>query len=129
LQWAADLAPDQGFTIEPLNPDDQPGYFLDDYDLAADVLAAVDRPNVGLQYDSYHAQVIHGNAEGIWNRFGAKAVHVQLGAAPDRSEPAPGLIDFPALFQTIDSSGYTGWVSAEYNPSTTRTEDSLHWMG
>jgi len=109
LQWAADLAPDQGFTIEPLNPGDQPGYFLDDYDLAAEVLAAVNRPNVGLQYDSYHAQVIHDDAAGIWDRFGAQAVHVQLGAAPDRTEPAPGLIDFPALFQAIDNSGYSGW--------------------
>jgi len=129
LQWAADLAPGQGFTIEPLNPGDQPGYFLDDYDLAADILAEVDRPNVGLQYDSYHAQVIHGDAAAIWDRFDAQAKHVQLGAAPDRSEPAPGPIDFPALLDAIDASGYSGWVSAEYNPSTARTEDSLHWMG
>jgi 2-dehydrotetronate isomerase len=129
LQWAADLAPDQGFTIEPLNPGDQPGYYLDSYDLAAEILDAVDRPNVGLQYDSYHAQVIHGDAAQIWERFGARATHVQLGAAPNRSEPAPGPIDFPALFQAIDASGYSGWVSAEYNPSSKRTEDSLHWMG
>ena len=128
LQWAADLAPDQGFTIEPLNAGDQPGYFLDDYDLAADVLDAVNRPNVGLQYDSYHAQVIHGAAAQIWERFGARAVHVQLGTAPNRSEPAPGPVDFPALFQAIDTSGYSGWVSAEYTPSTKRTEDSLGWM-
>ena len=129
LQWAADLAPDQGFTIEPLNAGDQPGYFLDDYDLAADVLDAVNRANVALQYDSYHAQLIHGDAADIWDRFGARAAHVQLGAAPDRSEPAPGSIDFPALFQAIDASGYSGWVSAEYNPTTKRTEDSLGWMG
>ncbi len=129
LQWAADLAPDQGFTIEPLNAGDQPGYFLDDYDLAAEVLDAVNRPNVGLQYDSYHAQIIHGDAAQIWDQFGPRAVHVQLGAAPNRSEPAPGPIDFPALFQAIDTSGYAGWVSAEYTPTTKRTEDSLGWMG
>ncbi len=128
LQWAADLAPDQGFTIEPLNPGDQPGYFLDDYDLAAKVLTQVNRPNVGLQYDSYHAQVIHHDAARIWDRFGAQAVHVQLGAAPNRAEPGPGPIDFPALFRAIDNSGYCGWVSAEYNPTTPRTKDSLHWM-
>lgn len=128
LQWAADLAPDQGFTVEPLNPGDQPGYFMDDYDLAADVLDQVNRPNVGLQYDSYHAQVIHGDAMAIWNAYGPRSVHAQIGAAPKRTEPAPGLIDFPALFQAMDDSGYTGWVSAEYHPTTPRTEDSLHWM-
>ena len=128
LQWAADLAPDQGFTIEPLNAGDQPGYFLDDYDLAADVLKSVNRANVGLQYDSYHAQVIHGDAAGIWDRFGENAVHVQVGSAPNRTEPGAGPVDFPALFQAIDDSGYSGWVSAEYQPSTKQTENSLNWM-
>lgn len=128
LQWLADRAPRQRFTIEPLNPGDQPGYFLGDYDLAARVLDRVARGNVGLQYDSYHAQVIHGDAAAVWRRFGARAFHVQIGAAPDRSEPGPGPIDFPALFAAIDADGYDGWISAEYNPSTATTEDSLHWM-
>jgi 2-dehydrotetronate isomerase len=128
LRWAADYAPGQQFTIEPLNSGDQPGYFLDDYNLAAEVLDAVDRPNVGLQYDAYHAQVIHGDAAQVWDAFGNRAVHVQIGAAPGRCEPGTGPIDFDALFQAIDTSGYQGWVSAEYTPSTTRTEDSLGWM-
>ena len=128
LQWAADQAPAQKFTIEPLNPDDQPGYFLDDYDLATEVLALVDRPNVGLQYDSYHAQMIHGDALKVWETFGSQAAHVQIGAAPGRTEPGRGPTDFPALFAAIDASGYGGWVSAEYNPTTRRTEESLDWM-
>lgn len=129
LQWAADLAPRQSFTIEPLNPGDQPGYFLDDYDLAVEILDAVDRPNVGLQYDSYHAHMIHGDAALVWAEHGHRAVHVQVGNPPDRSQPAAGEIDFPALFTAIDASGYDGWISAEYNPTTKRTEDSLQWMG
>ena len=128
LQWAADMAPGQRFTIEPLNPVSQPGYFLDDYDLAAHILDRVDRANVGLQYDSFHAQMIHGDALPVWHRFGDRAFHAQLGAAPDRSEPGRGPTDFKALFAAIDASGYNGWVSAEYTPSTARTEDSLHWM-
>ncbi|KAE9632301.1 hydroxypyruvate isomerase family protein [Parasedimentitalea maritima] len=128
LKWAADQAPKQQFTIEPLNSGDQPGYFLDDYNLAREVLAAVDRPNVGLQYDAYHAQLIHGDAAKVWDEFSASAVHVQIGAAPSRSEPGSGPVDFDALFAAIDASAYDGWVSAEYNPSTARTEDSLGWM-
>jgi 2-dehydrotetronate isomerase len=128
LQWAADLAPQQNFTIEPLNSGDQPGYFLDDYDLAARILGLVDRPNVGLQYDSYHAQLIHGDALQVWQRFKNLVTHVQIGAAPSRSEPGPGPIDFSALFHDIDASGYAGWISAEYHPTTARTEDSLGWM-
>ncbi len=128
LRWAADFAPQQRFTIEPLNAGDQPGYFLDDYNLAAEVLEAVNRPNVGLQYDAYHAQMIHGDAAKVWESFGKQAVHVQIGAAPSRCEPGTGPVDFDALFRAIDDSGYEGWVSAEYTPSTLCTEDSLGWM-
>jgi hydroxypyruvate isomerase len=128
LRWAADFAPRQRFTIEPLNSGDQPGYFLDDYTLAAEVLAAVDRPNVGLQYDAYHAQLIHGDAAAVWQQYGHSAMHVQIGAAPARCEPGSGPVDFAALFAMIYASAYDGWVSAEYNPSTARTEDSLAWM-
>lgn len=127
LQWIADLVPDQTFTIEPLNPDDQPGYFLNTYPLAQTVLDQVDRPNVGLQYDAYHAQKIHGDARGIWEAFGPRAVHIQIGDTPDRRTPMTGEIDFPALFAAIDASGYSGWVSAEYFPNGT-TEDTLAWM-
>ncbi|NVO56090.1 TIM barrel protein [Rhodobacteraceae bacterium B1Z28] len=128
LQWAADVAPQQRFTIEPLNPVSQPKYFLNDYDLAVDILDRVDRPNVGLQYDSFHAQMIHGDALAIWNRFHDRVAHAQIGAAPDRSEPGRGSTDFPCLFKAMDSCGYAGWVSAEYTPSTPRTIDSLGWM-
>ncbi|ATG34243.1 MULTISPECIES: hydroxypyruvate isomerase family protein [Phaeobacter] len=129
LQWAADYAPGQQFTIEPLNSGDQPGYFLDDYNLAVEVLEAVDRKNVGLQYDAYHAQLIHGDAAKVWEAFGDRVTHVQIGAAPGRCEPGTGPVDFEQLFAAIDESGYEGWVSAEYTPSTKRTEDSLAWMG
>lgn len=128
LRWVADQFPDQLFTIEPLNAGDQPGYFLNDYALAADVLGAVGRANVGLQFDAYHAQMIHGDAMKVWDRYSEITRHVQIGAAPDRSEPGRGPIDFPALFAAIDASGYAGWVSAEYTPSTRTTNESLVWM-
>ena len=128
LQWAADFAPHQEFTIEPLNPVSQPDYFLNDYSTAAEMLDRIDRPNVGLQYDSFHANMIHGDARAVWDRFRDRIVHVQIGSAPDRSEPGRDNTDFPALFAAMDDSGYAGWVSAEYSPSTPRTETSLHWM-
>ena len=128
LRWAADAFPDQRFTIEPLNQGDQPGYALSDFDLAAEIIARVDRPNLGLQYDSYHAQVIHGDALAVWEKHRPLVTHVQLGDAPGRTEPGRGTVDFAALFAAIRDSGYDGWISAEYNPTTKRTEQSLDWM-
>ncbi len=128
LQWAADTAPNQAFTIEPLNSVSQPGYFLNDYDLAAEVLDRVDRPNLGLQYDSFHSEMIHSDPLGIWDRFHNRVIHAQIGAAPHRSEPGSGDLDFQTLFKAMEVSGYEGWVSAEYTPSTALTSSSLDWM-
>ena len=130
LQWLCDRAPDQPFTIEPLNPGDQPGYVLTDYDLAARILRRADRSNLGLQFDSYHAHLIHGDALAIWRRHAPRIRHVQLGAPPGRSEPRldRGPVDFPALFAEIAASGYDGWIGAEYHPGTAATGDSLGWM-
>ncbi len=127
LKWAADFAPRQSLTIEPLNQTDMPGYFLSDYGLAAEIIEEVGRPNLALQYDAYHAQMIHGDAMGMWEKHGAISHHIQVGSVPGRHEPMGSAVDFPALFAAIDESGYAGFVSGEYNPSG-RTEESLGWM-
>ncbi|MDK3016798.1 hydroxypyruvate isomerase family protein [Pseudodonghicola flavimaris] len=130
LRWLAEAAPEQLFTLEPLNLGDQPGYFMCDYDLALRVMDRVARPNLGLQFDSYHSQVIHGDALAVWQRVAPRVRHIQLGAPPARTEPRldQGPVDFAALFAAIEASGYDGWISAEYGPTTAKTEDSLGWM-
>lgn len=129
LKWAARQAPKTvTLTIEPLNNNDMPGYFLNDYTLAARVLDAVKKPNVRLQYDSYHAQVIHGDALEIWRRYGLRAAHVQIGDTPGRIAPGSGEIDFSALMGLFDEAGYEGWISAEYHPGDQPTEATLRWM-
>ena len=115
-------------TLEPLNLIAQPGYFLSSFDLAAEIIEAVGAPNVALQYDSYHAQVITGDALGTFDAMRPLIRHIQIGDAPDRTPPGTGQIDFPALFAAIDASGYEGWVSAEYTPEG-RTEIGLDWRG
>lgn len=127
LRWAADFAPKQSLTLEPLNPDDMPGYYLNDFHLAHDIIAAVDRPNLGLQFDTYHAQRIHGDVQGVWDAVKDQVVHVQVGQAPDRSEPIGGPVDFPAFYDRIAADGYDGWISAEYHPKA-MTLDGLGWL-
>ncbi|MEJ6397430.1 hydroxypyruvate isomerase family protein [Yoonia sp. 208BN28-4] len=125
LKWVTAENPSQSFTIEPLNPDDQPGYFLNDYGQAIDILAQVDAPNLGFQFDTYHAAKIHSDVMAEWDRARAHVRHVQIGAAPDRSEPAgAAFVDF---FDRLDADGYDGWVSAEYHPKTT-TLAGLGWL-
>src|SRR5262249_58218345 len=63
LARAADLAAEKGITllIEPINPRDRPDYFLARAEHAADVVAKVERTNVRIQFDFYHAQIVGGD--------------------------------------------------------------------
>ncbi len=127
LKWAAAEAPGQSLTIEPIKPVDMPGYYLNDFDLAAEILEEVGAPNLGLQFDAYHAQMITGDMAATWDRHADVVRHIQVGGYPGRNEPLPGEIDYPAFFRLLDKAGYRGWVSGEYNPKA-QTEAGLGWM-
>lgn len=127
LEWATSQAPGQSFLIEPLNPRDMPGYFLNSFDLAAGIIAEIGAPNLWLQFDVYHAHMITADVAGAWADHGALARHIQIGRIPDRADPVGGEFDFPAFFDALDAAGYDGWVSGEYHPAGA-TGDGLAWM-
>ena len=112
--------------IEPINPRDRPGYFLSHVEHAADVIAKVGAPNVRIQFDFYHVQIVSGDLLKRFEKFFPVIGHVQVAAVPTRGEPDEGEINYPAVFEAIDRSGYTGWIGCEYKPRT-RTEDGLGW--
>ncbi|MDA9207929.1 TIM barrel protein [Octadecabacter sp.] len=127
LKWAAEFAPSQKITIEPINAHDMPGYFLDDFDLAMEVLVDVDAPNVHLQFDAYHAAKITGDVLATWEKVRNHVAHIQVGSVPDRHEPDDGGFNYPGFFQLLDKQKFEGWVSGEYHPKG-RTEENLSWM-
>ena len=129
LRAACALAPEPvTITLEPLNGNDIPGYFLGDYDLAAEIIEEVGAPNIGLQFDTYHAQTIGGDAVATFERHAGLVRHIQIGDAPGRGAPGNGRVNFAALFAAVEQAGYDGWISAEYTPAGP-TEKSLGWMG
>jgi len=127
LRWAAAEAPSQSLTIEPINRDDMPGYFLCNFDEGKAIVEEVNAPNLRLQFDAYHAQKITGDVLGTWGRVRDVVVHVQVGQTPHRTAPDQGDIDFDAFFAQLKKDGYNGWISGEYIPAD-RTELSLGWI-
>jgi 2-dehydrotetronate isomerase len=127
LHWAATEAPDLTLTLEPLNPDDMPGYFLNDFDLGARLVDDLDLPNVGLQFDLWHAAKLHGDPLAVWQRHKMRINHVQIAGFPTRSEPGGGGVDLVGLLTDLDRSGYDGWVAAEYLPQKS-TAQGLGWL-
>ena len=128
LARAADAAAERGITllIEPINPRDRPDYFLSRAEHAADIIAKVERPNVRIQFDFYHAQILGGDLITRFERHFPVVGHVQIAAVPSRHEPDEGEINYPAIFDAVDRAGYRGWIGCEYRPRA-RTEDGLGW--
>ena len=125
---AADLAAAKNITllIEPLNPRDRPNYFVNRVEQAADLIDKVGRPNLRMQFDIYHVQIICGDLLTRLTKFFPVIGHVQIAAVPSRAEPDEGEVNFPALFDALDRLGYAGWVGCEYKPRG-RTEEGLGW--
>ena len=128
LTRAAEAAARANITllIEPINAYDRPGYFLSRVEHAADIIAKVGAPNVRIQFDFYHVQIMSGDLIRRFEKFLPVIGHVQVASVPARHEPDEGEINYPAIFDAIDRSGYAGWVGCEYKPRT-RTEDGLGW--
>jgi len=125
---AADLARDNGIgiLIEPINRRDRPNYLLHRPEQAAGIIAQVGRPNVRMQFDFYHAQIEGGDLMTRFARHHAVIGHVQIAAVPSRAEPDEGEVNYPAIFDMLDRSNYSGFVGCEYKPRR-RTEDGLGW--
>ena len=128
LSRAADAAAPKGITllIEPINARDRPNYFLSRVEHAADVIAKVGRPNVKLQFDCYHVQIMQGDLIKRIEQFLPVIGHVQIAAVPTRHEPDEGEVNYPAIYAALDCLGYAGFISCEYRPRG-RTEDGLGW--
>lgn len=126
LAWASAHAPDQMLTIEVINQGDMPGYFLSDYDQAAEILDAVDAPNLKLQFDTYHADKFTGDAGAIFEAHRDRIGHIQVGNGGDRHEPGATPFDHPRFLEGLEAAGYQGWVSGEHTPKGD-TSAGLSW--
>ena len=128
LQRAADLAAAKNIMllIEPINARDRPNYFLNRVEHAADIIAKVGKPNIRMQFDFYHAQIVGGDLLHRLQQYLAVIGHLQCAAVPSRHEPDEGEINYPYLFEAVDRIGYRGWIGAEYRPRG-RTEDGFGW--
>lgn len=112
--------------IEPINTRDWPNYFVSTAEHTADIIAQVGKPNVRMQFDFYHAQIMGDDLLQQFQRYLPIIGHLQCAAVPSRHEPDEGEVNYPAVFAAIDAAGWEGWIGAEYKPRG-RTEDGLAW--
>jgi hydroxypyruvate isomerase len=130
LRYAARAcaAAGRALVIEPINTRDIPGYFLNTQAEAHAIRARLGAPNLKVQMDLYHAQIVEGDLETKLRGYIGEIGHIQIASVPKRNEPdGDGELNYPYLFRLIDNLGYQGWIGCEYRPRG-RTEDGLGWL-
>ncbi|WP_373505548.1 2-oxo-tetronate isomerase [Aestuariivirga sp.] len=129
IRLACDAAAPLGIDIliEPINGRDMAGYFLNDFGFAANLIAELGLPNLKLQYDIYHRQILHGDVMKSLEALMPIIGHVQTASVPKRNEPGTGELDDARIFRHLDALGYEGYVGCEYRPAG-KTLDGLTWM-
>lgn len=128
LQWACDrfAAYNLQPVIEMINGINMPGFLIQTMAQAQALLAAVQRPNLKLQYDCYHMAMMGEDIQQCFQKNIQQIAHIQFADWPNRHEPDTAQLNFTAFFQAIEQSSYTGVVAAEYIPSLTSAQ-SLQW--
>ena len=131
LAWAAARAAGAGVDvlIEPINTRDIPGFFLNRQADAHAIVAEVGAPNLKVQMDLYHCQIVEGDVAMKLRAYlpTGRVGHLQIAGVPERHEPDLGEVNHDYLFSVIDELGYDGWIGCEYRPAA-RTSDGLGWL-
>ncbi|MBY3251111.1 2-oxo-tetronate isomerase [Rhizobium laguerreae] len=129
VTYAAGRLAEKGIDLllEPINGRNMPGYFLNDFGAAERLIAECGLPNLKLQFDIYHRQIIHGDVTIALRHLLPIAGHIQIASVPSRNEPDREELNYPYLFGEIDRLGYDGFVGCEYIPRG-HTLDGLGWF-
>lgn len=131
LTWAAQRAAavDVDVLIEPINGRDMPGYFLHRQAEAHTIVQEVGAPNLKVQLDLYHCQIVEGDLTTTLRRDlpTGRVAHLQIAGVPDRHEPDQGELDIQYLFDVVDELGFEGWIGCEYRPRS-GTSEGLGWL-
>ena len=102
---------------------DMPGYALSYQAQAYALVQAIDHPQLQMQMDLYHCQIMEGDvATKIRQYLPTERVgHVQMAGVPERHEPSVGELNLAYLFGVTDevasACGWQGWVGCEYRPA------------
>lgn len=96
--------------IEPLNRFET--YFLNTAQDAAALCDEVSHPNVGILFDTFHANIEEKNIAQGYRTIGRHLKHVHT-CENDRGIPGSGHVEWPEVFAALRELNYDGWLTIE----------------
>ncbi len=111
--------------LEPFNPVDHLGFFLNGSADALDICRRVDSPNVKINWDLYHMQLTEGNL--VANiRDGIDQIgYLQVADVPGRNQPGSGELNYEFIFKAVREAGYAGPIGLECWPDESGEEQAI----
>ena len=118
-KWAVDCYQSLGpvlaqygvtIAIEPLNRFET--YFLNIADDAVALCDQIGHPNVGVLFDTFHANIEEKDIAGAYRKVGRHLKHVHT-CENDRGIPGSGHVEWKAVFQALRDIHYDGWLTIE----------------
>ncbi len=113
--------------LEAINTRDMPGFIVSTQKDSHAICEAVGAPNLKMQMDLYHMQVMEGDLATSLRRYASMCGHIQIAGCPERHEPDTGEVRYEYLYRLLDQIGYQGWLGCEYRPAA-KTTDGLGWF-
>jgi hydroxypyruvate isomerase len=111
---------------------------LNRQDEAHRIVQEVGAPNLKVQMDLYHCQIVEGDIAMKIRQYlpTGRVGHMQIAGVPERHEPDIGEVNYAYLFSVIDEvsalCGWDGWVGCEYRPRrgavSAGTSAGLGWL-
>lgn len=129
LKFACEATERHGIEIliEPINGRDIPGYLMNDFGLAEWLITESRLPNLKLQFDIYHRQILNGDVTRGLEALLPITGHIQVASVPLRHEPTTGELNDARVFETLTRLDYDGFIGCEYRPAN-GTLAGLSWM-
>ncbi len=96
--------------VEPLNRFET--YFLNTAADALDLCEKVAHPNVGVLFDTFHANIEEKSIAAAYTLLGKHLRHVHT-CENDRGTPGTGHVDWNGVFRSLRELNYHGWLTIE----------------
>lgn len=96
--------------VEPLNRFEC--YALNTCERAAQLVQAVNRPNYGYLFDTFHSNIEEKDAIAALSATMAQVSHIHI-SENDRGTPGRGHAPILPAIATAKAAGYTGWLTVE----------------
>jgi hydroxypyruvate isomerase len=102
--------------LEPFNPVDHQGHFLNGSTDALQICREIDSPFIKINWDLYHMQLTEGNI--VENLYAGidQVGYIQVADVPGRHQPGSGELNYNFIFNAIEEIGYKGPIGLECWP-------------